>query len=322
MTALKPKKTSLVEFTARYCNNDEACYDFFWNSRYPNGFVCEKCGCTHYRKIRRHNVTECTECGHQHYLFAGTIFQDNKLPLYKLLLGLFLFFSNNKGISAIEMRSHLDVNYKTALLLCRKCRILMKESSNIWKLDDLFYESDTAYIGAASKEPGHQGMGTTKQPVLAILSTGEENEYPHYLKLFPIPVDASVNIKPYFEKSVVMSKDRVLNTDGKTTYNCLKEKLTVYNEHIDYSEKNHRLYWLNIVIGNIQNQITGIYHGVAKRDMPLFLAEQEYRFNHRYTGKEMMNKICSYITRSYPCPKRAIIRALDAAQPCFTSACV
>ena len=268
MTALKPKKTSLVEFTARYCNNDEACYDFFWNSRYPNGFVCEKCGCTHYRKIRRHNVTECTECGHQHYLFAGTIFQDNKLPLYKLLLGLFLFFSNNKGISAIEMRSYLDVNYKTALLLCRKCRILMKESSNIWKLD------------------------------------------------------ASVNIKPYFEKSVVMSKDRVLNTDGKTTYNCLKEKLTVYNEHIDYSEKNHRLYWLNIVIGNIQNQITGIYHGVAKRDMPLFLAEQEYRFNHRYTGKEMMNKICSYITRSYPCPKRAIIRALDAAQPCFTSACV
>ena len=322
MTALKPKKPSLVEFTRKYSNNDEACYDYFWNAKYPDGFVCEKCGCTHYRKIRRHNVTECAECGHQHYLFAGTIFQDNKLPLYKLLLGLFLFFVNNKGISAIEMRSHLNVNYKTALLLCRKCRILMRDSGNTWKLDDMFYESDTAYIGSKSKEPGHKGMGTTKQPFLAILSTGEENKYPHYLKLFPIPVDSSDNIKPYFQKAVVMSKDRILNTDGKTTYNCLKKDLTVFNYHVDYSEKDHRLYWLNIVIGNIQNQITGTYHGVSKRDLPLFLAEQEYRFNHRFTGQEMIDKISSYLTSSYPCPKRAIISALNAAVARFAYACV
>lgn len=322
MTKLKPKKPSLVEFTKTYSNNDEACYDFFWKARYPGGFVCDECGGTHFRKITRHNVTQCTECGHQHYLFAGTIFQDNKLPLYKLLLGLFLFFVNNKGISAIEMSSHLNVNYKTALLLCRKCRILMKESNNVRKLNDLFYESDTAYIGSKSKEPGHQGMGTEKQPFLVILSTGEENNYPHYVKIFPIPVDASDNIEPYFNKAVVMSEDRVLNTDGKTTYNCLKKYMTVFNEHVDYSDKSHRLHWLNVVIGNIQNQITGIYHGVAKRDLPLFLAEQEYRFNHRYTGKEMLHKIARYIASSYPCPRRSIIAALNAAEPLFTPACV
>ena len=81
MTTLKSKKPSLVEFTRKYCNNDEACYDFFRNIKYVDGFVCEKCGCTHYCKIRRHNVTECAECGHRDCQFAGTIFQDNKLPL-------------------------------------------------------------------------------------------------------------------------------------------------------------------------------------------------------------------------------------------------
>jgi len=282
----------------------------------------EKCGCTHYYKIVRHNVTECAACGHHHYLFAGTIFQDNKLPLYKLLLGLFLFFVNNKGISAIEMRSQLNVNYKTALLLCRKCRILMKESNDRHKLDSLFYESDTAYIGAKSKEPGHRGMGTTKQPFLAILSTGQENNYPHYLKMFPIPIDASVHIKPAFLESVVLSKDRVLNTDGKTTYNCLKEDLTVINQPIDYKDINHRLHWLNIVIGNVQNHIIGIYHGAAKRDLPLFLAEQEYRFNHRSTGAGMMRKIRKYLSLSFPCPRKAIIEALRADVPQFRPACV
>jgi len=322
MTAIKPKKPSLVDFTNKYCNNDEACYDFFWNAKYSDGFVCEKCGCVHYRKIMRHNVTECTECNHQHYLFAGTIFQDNKLPLYKLLLGLFLFFMSNKGLSAIELRSHLDVNYKTALLLCRKCRILMQDSNSNQKLNALFYESDTAYIGAKSKEPGHRGMGTTKQPFLAILSTGEENKYPHYVKLYPMPVDSGANIKPFFQEGVEMSKDRILNTDGKTTFNCLKKDLTVINVHIDYKEPNHRLFWLNVIIGNIQNQITGIYHGIAKRELPLFLAEQEYRFNHRYTGSEMMNKISKYLSSSYPCPRKVIKKILDALMPIYTPACV
>lgn len=120
---------------------------------------------------------------------------------------------------------------------------------------------------------------------------------------------------------MVTSKDGILNTDGKTAYNCLKKDLTVFNYHVDYSDNDHRLYLLNIVIGNIQNQITGIYHGVSKRDLPLFLAEQEYRFNHRFTGQEMIDKIRSYLSSSYPCPKRAIISALNAAMCRFEPAC-
>ena len=113
-----------------------------------------------------------------------------------------------------------------------------------------------------------------------------------------------------------------MNTDGKSTYNTLKDDLTVVNVHVDYKDPNHRLYWLNTVIGNIQNQIIGIYHGIAKRDLPLFLAEQEYRFNHRYTGSAMVDKICKYFSSSYPCPRRVISKVLDALTPIYTPACV
>ncbi len=40
------------------------------------------------------------------------------------------FFSSSKGMSGIEMSSVLDVNYKTALLLYRKCRALMASSDS------------------------------------------------------------------------------------------------------------------------------------------------------------------------------------------------
>ncbi|MEE1410720.1 MAG: hypothetical protein U0J83_01705 [Bulleidia sp.] len=80
--------------------------------------------------ITRNHVYTCSKRGHQSCLFTGTLFQDCKLDLYKLLLGLFIFFTSNKGVSALELRSQLDVNYKTALLLYRKCKVLMTECNS------------------------------------------------------------------------------------------------------------------------------------------------------------------------------------------------
>ena len=51
MTRYNPKKDLLLEFNQKYANNDEACEEYFFQIRYPDGYVCEKCGCTHYKKI-------------------------------------------------------------------------------------------------------------------------------------------------------------------------------------------------------------------------------------------------------------------------------
>ena len=315
----KQYKLALTTFNKKFCNNEEACESFFFKSKYPTGYYCEKCGCTHYRKIgKRNHVYACKACGHQEYLFAGSIFQDNKLPLYTLLLGIFLFFNSTKGISGKEMQYQLGVNYKTALLMCRKCRILMAKSTSDRILDSMFYESDVAYIGAKSKEVGHQGLGTEKQAFIVALSTKQQNKYPMYLKLQPIPKDNKEITNAFLSKSILMRKDRTLNTDGKQTFNVVKDRIKVINEAIDYTAANHRLYWLNIIIGNVKNNILGIYHGVSKRNLPLFLKEQEYRFNHRNVGLGMLDKIQQYLTKSAPMKKRTIIRTLDDALLIFS----
>ena len=102
-------------------------------------------------------------------------------------------------------------------------------------------------------------------------------------------------------------------------FDHLHEDLLLRSEKIIYSEENHRLKWLNIVIGDIKNNIVGIYHGVTKRDLPLFLNEQEWRFNHRYTGPNILNKIKKYILNSRPCPKKAIITVLNLSESYFST---
>ena len=87
-------------------------------------------------------------------------------------------------------------------------------------------------------------------------------------------------MEKFLNKSIVTGIERVLNTDGKSTFSPMSDKVTLQSDKISYENEEHKLYWLNIIIGNVKNQITGIYHGISKRDMPLFLQEQAYRFNH------------------------------------------
>lgn len=316
----KARKDSLVEFNKKYANNPKACYDFFFNIKYPKGYVCEKCGCKTYKEIKRHHVCECTSCHHQQYLFSNTIFQDNKLDLYKLLLGLFLFFTANKGISAMELRSRLGVNYKTASLLVRKCRWLMREENEKSKLKSAFYEADVIFIGGKSKEENCQGKASTKQQTLIVLSTDKENEYPDKVKLDLIKNDTQEVMDEKMPKMIELGTNRVLNSDGTQSFNHLSKIIIVRNDKINYKKKDHKLYWLNIIISNIKNNISGIYHGLKKRILPLFVAEQEYRYNSRNYGKTFMLAIASYIKNSKPHTCRMIKDYLDDLEPTFNKA--
>ena len=96
----------------------------------------------------------------------------------------------------------------------------------------------------------------------------------------------------------------------------MKDRITVVNEKIDYSKDNHRLYWLNTILGDIKNNIIGIYHGARKIDLPLFLGNRNTD-SIRNTGKQMMDKVAKYIFKSHPMTRRQITNALNAAFPVF-----
>ena len=139
--------------------------------------------------------------------------------------------------------------------------------------------------------------------------------FPRYLKLRLINDHTGLSLKKNIEQCCVLSHDALLNTDGEKGFNTLNEEIQVKNEKISYEEKDHRLFWLNIIIGNIKNNITGIYHRITKREMPLFLNEQEYRFNHRNMEKTVMDKVKKYLQRSFPISHRQIVYILNISAP-------
>lgn len=301
-------KMTTTKFINTYYNDIDKCTEFFFNVKWPGGYCCEKCQNKNFYYIKSRKLYRCTSCHHDESLLAHTCFEQCKLALNILLLGIFLIFTSKNGISSEDLAEELEVNYKTACLLNTKCRILMRESNCEKTLDSMFYESDVAYIGSPSE--GKRGLGTSKQPCLVVLSTDRKNQYPRYIKLKEIPVDSSENIIPFFKKYVVIDKTRELTTDGKTTYAQLGECMKLDSHKIDYDDPDHDLWFTNICISNLLLMINGTYHGIGKRELPLYFSEFEYRFNHRRT-KDFLPKIVHYIQKARVMTKNMIKATLD-----------
>ena len=58
---------------------------FFFDLKWKDGFVCSKCGHTHYTTVVRKNgslrtVYQCAHCGHQESVTAGTALESTKAP--------------------------------------------------------------------------------------------------------------------------------------------------------------------------------------------------------------------------------------------------
>lgn len=75
-----------------------------------------------------------------------------------------------------------------------------------------------------------------------MLSTNKDNRYPKYIKLAVIPTDNKHYMTKFVKMNTKMSKDRVLNTNGKTMFSELSNDIQLKSEKINYDERNHRLY--------------------------------------------------------------------------------
>src|SRR5947209_9788441 len=96
----------MPSFLARF-GTDEQCREYLSRARWPDGFRCDGCGHGDAYKLRTRLVHECTACGKQHSLLAGTLFEQTKTGLARWFLAIYLVTSSKGGIAATELNSAL-----------------------------------------------------------------------------------------------------------------------------------------------------------------------------------------------------------------------
>ena len=100
----KKKALSFSQFIKRF-PNEEACFEYLYKVKWPNGFVCPVCGHQHYYAINGYRRFQCAKCRHQTSLTANTVMHRSHLPLHKWFWAIYLVACDKRGISALALAS-------------------------------------------------------------------------------------------------------------------------------------------------------------------------------------------------------------------------
>ena len=99
--------------------------------RWPNGFVCPRCGKGRAYELVKLRRWECSGCRHQVSLTAGTILHNTKTPLTVWFWAAYLMTTDKRGVSALLLQRQLALRrYETAWMLLHKFHRAMVNLAN------------------------------------------------------------------------------------------------------------------------------------------------------------------------------------------------
>ena len=274
---------------APYFRDEEAAYAKLESIVWPNGPVCPHCGgVERIGKLQggaaRIGVRKCYQCRKQFTVKVGTVFESSHVPLYKWFQACYLLCSSKKGISSHQLHRVLEVTYKTAWFMTHRIREAMAtlgmeppmggEGETV-EVDETFIGNDRDIKPKGEKK----GRGYAhKYKVLALIDrkTGRART---------MVVDSlkAKDLTPILKANI--AKETTVNTDeagqyihlGKhfTTHGVVRHKIGEYGRgdtHTNTAEGYFSIF---------KRGMKGVYQHCAKKHLHRYLAEFEFRYNHR-----------------------------------------
>lgn len=293
---------SMAEFLDRY-GSDEKCAAALEQARWPSGFRCPECRDErHSRFIREgRSYWQCHRCRTQTTVISGTIFQATKLPLTRWFLAMHLLTQAKNNVSALELKRHLDVCYKTAWLVKHKLLEVMAEREEQGVLEGRV-EIDDAYLGGEKASKRGRGSENKTPFVVAVQTTDDGRPVFACLKRLPFTNEA---IEAWGNKALAASA-RVVS-DGLNCFAALKEAVAQHEPHVVGSGRQAveppEFTRVNTLLGNLKTAISGTYHAFKfDKYADRYLAEVQYRFNRRFDLRSILGKLLKAAALTGPCP--------------------
>jgi len=304
------KGLSIAQFMERY-GTEEQCHAELVAMRWPDGFVCQACDTSKHSTFMHKGLRywQCGGCREQTTAICGTIFQATKLPLTRWFLAMHLLTQAKNNVSALELKRHLGVRYKTAWLMKHKLMQVMYLREQPRQLDGRV-EVDDAYLGG-ELPGGKRGRGSeNKVPFIAAVQTTAAGQ-PILVCLSKLEFTKEA-IAQWARKSLCASAEVV--SDGLRCFQALTVGGASHERIVTgggaASVKLPAFSAVNTLLGNLKTALSGTYHafGFAKY-ADRYLAEFQYRFNRRFNLSTILTRLFRATATTKPHPERVLRKA-------------
>jgi len=205
---------TLMELEGRF-GSEDACRQYLFQLRWPEGFVCPRCGGKQAWPMTRGRWL-CATCRYQAPVTAGTLFQDSHLPLTTWFRAMWYVTSQKTGVSALGLQRVRGLgSYRTAWALLHKLRRAMVRPGR----DRLrgIVEVEEAYWG--SEEAGAVGR-LTEAKALIIVAAEEDGAGIGRVRLRRIPDLAKPTLHRFIAQAI--EPGSTVRTDGLNAYRRLE----------------------------------------------------------------------------------------------------
>ena len=270
-------KYSLKDFDRDF-PTDDACLEWLFNAKYPQGVFCPKCQKTtkHYH-FKGQPFYSCEYCGNHIHPLTGTIFEGTRYNHLRLRFKALSYMAVTRcGISSRQLSRDLGISVKTGYRMWHEIRTQLQNGNPIKFVGKV--EVDETYIGGKAK--GKRGRGAGNKTVVMGMVEREGR-----VRAMVIPDTKTNTLTSRIENNVEKDK-AIVYTDDYPSYNNL-EKLGFDHRIIEHSKKiyvcandihtnNVEGFW-----SQLKRSIDGTYHHVTPEHLQEYIDEYSFRFNHR-----------------------------------------
>ncbi len=291
---------------------EEQCAQYLFQLRWPDGFVCPRCGGTKVWTTKRGLYT-CARCQYQLSAKAGTIFERSRLPLTMWFRAIWWVISQKNGASAKGLQRILGLgSYETAWTWLHKLRRAMVRPGR----DRLagVVEVDETYIGG--EKSGKRGRGAEGK-ALVLITVQIDGKRIGRIRLRRIRDASGASLDQAIQEAV--EPGSVVRTDGWGGYNNL-DHLGYVREIIrrDADVGDNLLLCCNRVASLLKRWLLGTHQGaVSHEHLDYYLDEYTFRFNRRnsrYRGK-LFYRLIQQAVAIDPVPYLALVKHARGPKP-------
>ncbi len=295
---------NLLNFINQYPDED-SCKLKLKAIRDKEGVICHRCGGTdHYWKSDKWQY-ECKHCKTRTTLRSGTVMHGSQLPLRYWFVTMHLLTSTKKSFSSLELQRQLGHKYYEPIwAMVHKLRMAMGKRDSQYtlsgqiELDEGFFSTELP--PEEKDKPLKRGRGSQKATKVLVMAESKKVEgkttkkgKPRkvgFIKMHVIPNLKAETINEQVRTGI--TKESTLITDDSTSYTDLRKIVAKHHAQvIPKKQVGEILPWVHLAISNAKRMLLDIHHNIKPEFLQGYLNEFCYKFNRRYFGEAMFDRL-------------------------------
>ena len=283
---------NLLDFYRQY-PDESSCEEALRRFRERHGLFCSRCGGLRLSWNPSHRSWTCMDCKHEMTLRSGTVMQGSNLPI----------------------RDWFAKRYQPVWEMVHKLRDVMGKRDARYNLhgdveiDEGFFSTETP---EAQKDcPLKRGRGSQRKTSVLVMAESSFPDTPSDKKRSTPKIVGHIKMEVIDDLKASTETPRIkqatdgkanATTDGSSTYASLEKDGAVASHKAvvmdDKKKVGKVLPWVHIAISNAKRSILDTYHDIKAEFLQLYLNEFCYKFNRRYFGFRLFERLelcaCTY----------------------------